>query len=183
MRDNIKIVGVLTIVCLVCALFLSLAESMAREKINYNESKAVKKAIFDIVDECKDVKEVSIKGTKIYKLFDGKNSLIGYGFLATGEGYQGKIKIMAVTDKDFNKLLGIEIISSQETPGLGAKINEGFFKNQFRSLNIKVPIEYTKSEVKKDNQIKAITGATISSKSVVNILNKAIDELKPLLIK
>ncbi len=181
MRDNIKIIGVLTIVCLVCALFLSLAASMAKDKVTRNESKAIREAIFNIVGECKEIKEVSIKGTKVYKLFDDKNSLIGYGFLAAGEGYQGKIKIMTVVDKNFNKLLGIEIISSQETPGLGAKINEDYFKNQFKSLNIKIPIEYTKGEVKKDNQIKAITGATISSKSVVNILNKAIDKLKSLL--
>ncbi len=178
MRENIKIIGILTIVCLGCALFLALTENMAKEKIAYNENKAIKDAIFNIVKECKDIEAINIKGKTVYKIFDKNNNLIGYGFLCEGEGYQGKIKIMTAVNNNFEKLLGIEIISSSETPGLGAKINEDFFKCQFKGLNIKDPIEYTKGKVRKDNEIKAITGATISSRSVVNILNKTIKELK-----
>ena len=85
---------------------------------------------------------------------------------------------MAVVDEGVSELLGIEVIESSETPGLGAKINEDSFKGQFRGLGILAPIQYTKGDVVAKNQIKAITGATISSKAVVNIINKRIDELR-----
>jgi len=178
MRDNIKIIGVLTFVCFLCALTLSLVARAAKDRIAFNEKKAVEGAIFNIVPGCKNIKEIRVGKDVLYKIINKKGELIGYGFLSQGQGYQGKIKIMTVINPSFKKLLGIEIIDSQETPGLGARINEHFFKDQFKGLNIAVPIEWTKTKPAKNNEIKAITGATISSKSVVNILNKTIDELR-----
>ena len=177
MKENVKIIGVLTFVCFLCALSLSFVAKSVEGRIKLNEKKAVESAIFNIVSGCKNVKEIKKGENILYKIIDKGGKLAGYGFLAEGQGYQGKIKIMAVADPSFKRLLGIEIIDSQETPGLGARINKHFFKDQFRGLNISVPIEYTKTKPKKDNEIKAITGATISSKSVVNILNKTIEKL------
>jgi len=177
-KESIKIVGVLTFVCFLCAVFLSFAEKSSKERIDLNEKKAIESAIFSIAPGCKNIKEINAGKNVLYKIINKKGEVIGYGFLSQGQGYQGKIKIMTVTDPFFKQLLGIEIIDSQETPGLGARINEHFFKDQFRGLNISVPVEYTKTKPTKNNEIKAITGATISSKSVVNILNKTIEKLR-----
>ncbi len=178
MRGIAKIVFVLTFVCVICAFLLALVAQTSSVRIKENEGKAVKTALFTICPQAKQMRKVTLGSEEVFKLLSSEGTLIGYGFLAKGQGYQGTIKIMAVADKNFEKLLGIEIIESQETPGLGAKINESFFKNQFKGVSIRTSIEYTKGEVTSDNQIKAITGATISSASVVNILNKRIAEIK-----
>ena len=178
MKESIKIIGVLTFVCFLCAIFLSFAAKSSKEIIDSNEKKDIESAIFNIVPGCKNIEEIKAGENVLYRIIDKNRKLIGYGFLAQGQGYQGKIKIMAVSDTSFRRLLGIEIIDSQETPGLGSRIGEPFFKDQFKGLNISGSIEYTKTEPLKDNEIKAITGATISSKSVVNILNKTIEKLR-----
>jgi electron transport complex protein RnfG len=83
---------------------------------------------------------------------------------------------------DFSGITGAVILEQVETPGLGTKIehdpsnsNPGWFMDQFTGLNTQPKITYVKNEQPDaDNEIRAITGATISSKAIVNILNENI---------
>lgn len=178
MKEIIRIICVLTFTCVICALLLSFTFSIAKEKIAINAKKSIEEAIFFIMPQTKKIEELKLKDTLIYKLFDEKNNFIGYAFLAEGDGYQGKIKMLAVADDKIENLEGIEVIEAVETPGLGAKIKEAFFKGQFKKLNISSMIECIKGDTAKDNQIKAITSATVSSRAVVSILNKRLEELR-----
>ena len=136
-----------------------------------------------LAPEAVRIENITIKEETIYKLFAQKKNLIGYGFVASGQGYQGKIKILVVTDKSLEYLKGIEVVESLETPGLGAEIQEDPFKDQFKNLNIKEELTCIKGEIKRNGQIKAITGATVSSRAVVNTLNKRIKEIRKLINK
>lgn len=182
MKETIKIIAVLTIVCVLCAFLLAFVNNAARAKIELNSRTKIEDAIGKLAPSFKKIEKIKLAEEVIYKLFDDKNSSIGYAFLAKGDGYQGTIKILAVIDPQIDKLEGIEIIESVETPGLGARIKEDFFKNQFKSLKVSSPIECVKEEIAKSNQIKAISSATISSRALVNILNKKIKELQEQLI-
>jgi len=178
MKNTAKIILVLTSVCLLCAASLSLISLWAKDKIAMNEQKRVEEAIKTLAPQAIKIEKDKKNDITIYKLLDDKGELFAYAFNAEGLGYQGTIKIMVVTDTAFTKISGIEIIDSVETPGLGSKIQEPDFKNQFKGLDSTGNIEYTKDIPSKPSQIKAITGATISSKSVVAIINKRIAELK-----
>ncbi|MCP4653230.1 MAG: FMN-binding protein [Candidatus Omnitrophica bacterium] len=177
MKEVIKIISVLTIVCLVCGFLLSFVYSGASEKIESNTKKAISDAIANLAPFAENIEEIKLGEKIAYKLFDKTGNLTGYAFIAEGQGYQGKIKMLAVIDINLEILEGIEIIESIETPGLGARIQEEFFRKQFQSLSVLPQITYTKDIPENSNQIKAITGATVSSKAVVNILNKRIKEL------
>lgn len=179
-KDIVKITLSLTIICIICAFFLSFVFNISKDKIALNAQKRIYDALKTITPGAKFA-EKKISHNTIYEIKDKNNKTFAYGFICEGEGYQGKIKILAVFSPLKDKLLGIEIIDSVETPGLGAKIQDDFFKNQFRNLVVSPEIEYTKTGPRKENQIQAITGATISSKSVVFILNKRIKEIKKLL--
>jgi electron transport complex protein RnfG len=170
----IKIIFVLALVSIFSAGILSVADLLSRDKIIENQKKAINQAILTIMPEAQEIK----KEDGLYKIFDKNKRLTGYIFLAQGQGYQGTIKIICGISPSLDELLGIEIIESQETPGLGARINEGWFKEQFKNLNLKNKIEYTKREVTESSQIQAITGATVSSRSVVGIVNKKVEELR-----
>ncbi|UCG35336.1 MAG: FMN-binding protein [Candidatus Omnitrophota bacterium] len=174
MKEVIKITTSLTLVCLICALALALVYGVAKVKIELNEKKMIQDAIIRLAPGAQRIERLN----EIYKLLADNGKLEGYAFLAQGQGYQGKIKILSVIDSNLKKLVGIEIIESVETPGLGAKIQEDEFRNQFKELNTLPAIECVKEEAKKDYQIKAITGATVSSRAVVSILNKRIEKLK-----
>ncbi len=181
MKNNLRIVLVLTAVSLICGFILSLVCYSAKEKIEENEKKYIRDAILNITDNFRKVKERAIEDKIIYELFDERDNFGGYAYLYQGQGYQGKIKILFGINKDLDKLLGIEIIDSMETPGLGAWIKEDFFKQQFEKLDVSGDIECVKAKPKRDNEIEAITSATVSSKAVVSILNQGINELKDIL--
>ena len=178
MKEAIKITLVLTIVCLVCALALSVVHGSAKDKIAKNAAAMVQQAIRTLAPTMKSMETIGEKEDVVYKLSDGSGNIIGYAFLAEGQGYQGKIKMLSVISPNLVKLEGIEVLESVETPGLGAKIQGMPFRKQFMNLAIDPQIVCTKEEVSSPNQIKAITGATVSSKAVVNILNKRITKLK-----
>jgi len=76
------------------------------------------------------------------------------------KGYSSDIEILVGIDKD-RKVSGLKILSQRETPGLGAKIVQKQFLDQFIGKQLGDPLE-----PKKD--IDAITGATISSRAVCN---------------
>ncbi|GAI36988.1 unnamed protein product, partial [marine sediment metagenome] len=118
----------------------------------------------------------------IYKGFDSSGRLIGYAFTGNGPGYQGTIEVMIGVDSELEKTTGIEVLESVETPGLGAKITGKLFRDKFRGLVIRPLIELVKGKPPEEpNQIQAITGATISSQAVIDILNKTIKEVREIL--
>ena len=171
---SLRIILVLSLVGVFSAGILSFFELLATQKIAQNQRKEIEEAIVRIAPATKKVERLK----DYYKVFDKDNRLLGYIFLTEGQGYQGPIKILFGIEPNLEKLLGIEIISSQETPGLGAKITTDSFRGQFRGLEVLPYIEYTKKKSTKPNQIQAITGATVSSRSVVNILNKKILQIR-----
>lgn len=180
MKETIKITGILTLICIICAFLLSLVWVPAQPKIEFNLKKLIEDTILNLAPQATMIEPVAGTKDTLFELKDREGKLMGYAFLAEGQGYQGTIQILATVDPTFKILGGIEIIESRETPGLGSKIKKDSFRQQFKGLNISRPIECIKikKEEKKDNQITAITGATVSSKAVVNILNKRIEELR-----
>ncbi len=132
----------------------------------------------------KDELSVNVKGkdipTEVKKALDKEGNIIGWAFIAEGAGFQDKIKLVVVVDKQFKELRGFGVLSSNETPGFGDKIKtEDFYRNQF----IGAPAEdFTLSKMgddkKIDSEIVAVTGATVTSESVVKILNNFISQVK-----
>ncbi len=107
---------------------------------------------------------------EIYVIYqDGEKT--GYAFTASGSGYGGNIDILVGIDSGF-KIKGISILSQTETPGLGAGITESSFTDQFKGLSINDIA--LKSE---GGKIDAITGATISSRAVVDAIQKKMTEV------
>ena len=178
MRENVRIVLVLTVVCAVCAFLLAFVNSVSQAKIEDNARQKIEQAILTLMPAASRIEDTVINGQVIHKLFDAENKHIGYAFLAKGNGYQGAINILVITNPSLDTLEGIEIVDSVETPGLGAKIKDAFFKDQFKQLDIVLEIEATKDVPTKPNQVQSISSATISSKSVVNILNKNIAQIR-----
>lgn len=174
MKNYFKIALALLITAASSGMLLSLANMAAAEKIEANQKKAVEDGIRIIEPNAKSIEEIQ---DGIFKLGTNTKEL-GYAFLTEGQGYQGPIKILCGVDSDFEQILGIEIIESTETPGLGARINEAWFKKQFAALNIRSLISYVKGKPQNNSEVEAITGATVSSKAVVDIINKAVADLR-----
>lgn len=129
------------------------------------------------------IRSVQVKGTTLYLGYekDGK-TIMGYAFPVGGPGFWGPISGMVAVDSLASKILGIAFYRHSETPGLGARITEDWFKNQFKDLPI-YPVEsgkkifYLRPEGtgKALNELDAVTGATGTSRAVEAFLNKGLD--------
>ena len=160
----------LTIVVAVCVSLLSYIDSITREKISAQEDEAVKTLITDIFP---DMSRYEFKND-IYTVYSDDTKL-GYAFLATGKGYGGDISIL-VGLSDETTVKGIKIISQTETPGLGSRISEPFFTDQFAGVDIN-DIALSRN----GGKIDAITGSTISSSAVVEaVRDTAMEKVKQL---
>jgi electron transport complex protein RnfG len=104
---------------------------------------------------------------------DGGGNKIGYVVtVTTQEGYKGGIKVSIGYGMD-GVVKGMEVLTINETAGLGAKAAENDFKGQFVNKATD-KFEYTKTGATADNQIDAISGATITTSAVVNEVNAGI---------
>jgi electron transport complex protein RnfG len=125
----------------------------------------------------------SIGGKKekvdIYKAMTKTGVCIGWSFKATGPGFQDKIELVIAVDKNFEKIVGFNVLASNETPGFGDRIKDDYYQDQFKSA----PVDFFKLEKTGDpkiidSTIVAITGATVSSESVVKIINNYLLQIK-----
>ena len=111
----------------------------------------------------------------IYGGYDDQGDFVGYAIPAAGPGFQDTIGILYGYEPGKKLVVGMEVLESRETPGLGDKIyKDAEFVGAFSALSVEPQIVAVKKGTKSGaNEIDAITGATISSKAVVRIINEA----------
>ena len=177
-------IAVLTVLGLLSGAALVFIYKYASPRIAANEKKELENAIYKIFPQGKSYTTKKIGEDDIYSVKDSKGKFLGYAFEASGNGYQGEIDILVGMQPDLTALVGIEVLNSQETPGLGQEITTPKFEGQFNGLKVAPEISYVKNQKPQNpNEIEAITGATVSSKAVVTILNDKIEELREKLSK
>ena len=118
---------------------------------------------------------------KIYLGHDASGRAIGFAVSGTGNGFQDPITVMFGYDAAARKLIAMKVISNKETPGLGDKIvKDTMFVAEFGGAA--APIAGVKrGNAKTPADVEMITGATISSRAVIQIINTAIARWQPLM--
>ncbi|NLN15147.1 MAG: FMN-binding protein [Tissierellia bacterium] len=178
---------------LITALFtflLALLNHSTAQRIQLLEDTDLRKKILYVLDIAyesdepeeierlfnQDVKVDNSFEPPIYYTMEG-GEVAAYALPASGPGLWGNIDAYVGISADFTSLLGLEFIKHSETPGLGGRISEGEFLEQFRGLDISSPVdgEYIIYRPAPGGNVDAIAGATQTSKSVRDLLNKDID--------
>lgn len=184
MKEITHILATLTIIGIIAGGSLSLVNNWASPKILMNQKAETERAIFLVHLDGKRYEPVKNVNFEVYKVFNQTDSSIGYSLVYAGNGFQGKIKMMIGLTVDLNKITSIEILDQSETPGLGTKILEPSYKDQYNGLTPMTGIKLVKGVAPSNsNEVQAITGATISSRAVVAIVNEGIKKLKELVDK
>jgi Na+-translocating ferredoxin:NAD+ oxidoreductase subunit G len=172
MREMARYGFILAFICVVAAGLLAAVNALTGPKIfaaAQSEEQAALKEVMPLAAKFTAVKPEADKEALYYKAFDNQNKLIGFVFKANGKGYSSIIETLVGIFLD-EKISAIKIISLNETPGLGMRVTEGKFINQFshqNSLDL--------------SSVEAITGATISSRAVINSVMKKAQEIKELI--
>jgi electron transport complex protein RnfG len=173
MKLALRMIAVLTGVGLFSGGSLALTYNATIKKIGENERKAKELAAREVIPGAARVEETVIdRACSYFKGYDEAGNLVGYAVLNSEPGFQGNIKLIFGVTPDFKHSTGLIILDNVETPGLGNRIVEEAWRAQFKGLAL--PGEAVKGTKSAENQIVAITGATISSKAVVRIINNGL---------
>lgn len=98
-------------------------------------------------------------------------------FSATGAGMWGEMTIVGVIDLETETMLGLKVISQNETAGLGSKIADPVFCEQFANLSLLPRVEMASARYK-NHQFDAVSGATVSSRALETLINRAISTVR-----
>ena len=122
------------------------------------------------------IEEEVVDDTTIFVAKENGEKL-GYAFPVSGPGLWGTINAYAAITPDYNELLGIAFIKHDETPGLGGRIEEEIYLEQFQGLDLTTSTGgvYVVNNPAPNGNIDAIAGATLTSNAVAKILNEDID--------
>ena len=184
MKDIIRLLLALTLIASVAGLILSQVETATREPIKEQRRLQMLKALRAVLPEFNNSPDtdtialengIDKKGNPVQvDFYRGRkdDQLGGTAFkVVAPDGYSGNIFVM-VGVKPEGQINGIEILTHAETPGLGSKISEGWFKDQFRGKGL----DNADWRVKKDGgEFDQITGATISPRAIVGAVKKGLE--------
>jgi len=171
-------------------LLIAVTNAALSPRIRQNEINKRNSMVTVLLPEAKDfilldeqIEIQSLQGKKekvdIYKAVSGADECVGWSFEAVGSGFADKIKLVIALDKNFEKIAGFDVLSSNETPGFGDQIKYDYYRDQFKGApagELKLVIIGERSKI--DSEIVAISGATISSEAVVEIVSNSVTQVK-----
>jgi electron transport complex protein RnfG len=188
MNKTAKMIIVLTIITGLSGGILSSWDNITKPKIEYHRLQALKAAISEVLPEYDYYDELEAEGTTLYVgRIEDQAEPVGIAFTTQGSGFQGVISMMVGVDPSFTAITGLKVLEQVETPGLGTKIvtdpsnkaNPLWFPEQFIGVFLIPEITVVKNiKPSTKNEIQAISGATITSKAVVQIINNNIEFYK-----
>lgn len=176
MNESTKMIIVLVIVSLLSATSLSIVYEKTKPIIEENKLGELRSSLKEVIpaanrfEENNELKEIiSEEREGIKKVFDAynkNNEKIAMALLMDTIGFGGTIKILVGVDNS-KEISGVKILEHLETPGLGERITENEFLEQF----------VNKPMTLQGNEIDAITGATISSTAVIDTITGNVNRI------
>ena len=183
-----------------CGLLIVTVYQVTLPVIAQNKAEALRAAIFDVLpgaattttyhlqepDGFQVSEGESVGEQRVYAGYDDDHALVGLAIEAHGMGYQDVIRLIYGYSFDDDAIVGIRVLESKETPGLGDRIEtDPDFLENFQRLDVSltddqtalanaiVPVKH--GEKTHPWQVDGITGATISSKAIASILDQSAE--------
>ena len=191
---------------MVCGLLIVSVFVLTLPVIARNEAAALQAAVFEVLPGAtakasfllaedgnfRSAREGDDPRQMVHAGYDAEGALVGVAIPAEGMGYQDVIRILYGYSPHQQAIVGMQVLASKETPGLGDKIEKDpAFLANFQALDVSLaadgqslahPVEAVKTGAKTSAwQIDGITGATISSKAIANTLRHSSAYWLPLL--
>jgi len=187
MTLSARMITALTAIGLLSGGFLAGVGILTKERIALNKQQEIEGAIQEVMPSTGSTTiDHSTEDITVYSCRNEEGSLIGYSVYVTGTGFQDVITLMFGIDATMDTISRLTILEQKETPGLGAKIADwdSFLKfwvdrDADQSLSLRKPA-VSKREELAPSEVNTITGATISSEKVTQLVNRALEKLRTL---
>jgi len=192
---QLKLILFLILIVGISTGMLSIIYYKTENRVISNNNLKLQKVILDVLGISYDEsnieetfkKTISIRKKNDMILYESEN---GIAIEITGPGFWGEIDAIIALEKDLQTIIGFKVLKHSETPGLGGRITEDTFQDQFRGKRISSGIKIVKQikdqredtesitkatpMPKNNNQVDAITGATQTSKAIERLINDNI---------
>lgn len=202
-----KMILTLGSIGLVCGVLIVGAYQVTLSAITRNKATLLQESILAVVPEAtkartfveKDgvlepLEDAEAPGARYHAAYDDAGRLMGVAVETSGQGFADVVRVIYGYSPDRHAVVGLKVLDSRETPGLGTKIEtEARFRANFDSLQVaptgdlsgvEHPVELAKRGEKEHPwQVEAITGATISSRAIADMLRSSTDVTVPLIAR
>lgn len=169
MKDIVRLGITLMVFCAVAAGALAYTNQVTSKVIAENERRAKVAQMQELFPTVENLEDRTVEGQSGTLGFDAAGKLVGVIAEARTEGYGGTIRFSLAVDGE-GKIVQLKIIDHAETPGLGAKITEEGFRNQFVGKTVDSPLTA-------GQDIDIIAGATVSARAMANGVKKALQDI------
>jgi electron transport complex protein RnfG len=193
-----KLVGTLTIAGVLAGLLIVVVHQMTEPSILAHRARVLQAAVQDVLAQPHSTTTLylvdgallealpagmdSLTTERVFVGYDEAGARIGMAISGAEPGFQDIIGLLFGYDPVTEEVLGMKVLESKETPGLGDKIEkDSSFVTAFRGVAAPILGVKAGSGRGDEHEVDLITGATISSKAIINIINNRIDSFLPLL--
>ena len=204
--SSMKMLRAMVGIGILCALMIVLTYEGTLPRVERLRAEALEQAIFKVLpgaatqktfvlDNAQgftEVAEADKEAEVVYAGYDEAGELMGLAIPANGMGFADVLRILYGYDPNEQTVVGFYVLESKETPGLGDKIekDDAFLAN-FEALdvsltedgsavqNMVIPVKF--GEKKNPWEVDGITGATISSRAIGNIIGSSTERMLPLI--
>ena len=174
MKEVIRLTAVLTVVCVLAGLSLSYVSQATEEARAYQDRLELLNSLKLVLPEHDNEpdNDAAVIGDTIYYRSKNGGEINGIAFITSSDkGYSGPIRIIMGV-KPEGEIITIGILEQKETPGLGTKITEDWFIDQYKGKSL----ANARWAVKKDGgEIEQISGATISPRAVTSAVRTGLE--------
>lgn len=205
--NSASLILTLGLIAMLSGFFVVLTVQLTADRIAENEQRALEKAVFAVLPEASSSKnfrldesglqmlgDEAIGEANVYAGYTADGKLAGVAMEGAARGYQDVVKILYGYSFESSCVIGMTVLQSTETPGLGDKVEtDPDFLANFDCLEARVNEAETAMAneivpVKNGNktrpwQIDGISGATVTSFAVGNAIRQSTNEMLPLLVR
>lgn len=182
-KDIIIPSAVLLVICIVIPLALALTNMITEKRIAELEIENRNKTMSQLIDADNFVvgtyKDADTGEGFEYYIAENDGNTEGYVFITSDKGYGGDVSVMTAVETD-GTVMAVAILDvSNETPGLGQNADKESFYSQYAGKKSGISLLKNGAD-SENNEINAVTGATVTSAAVTRAVNKALDNYNEL---
>lgn len=191
--SSVRLVGTLAVAGALAGLAIVLVFQWARPRIEEHQARVLAEAVTEVLGGPERWETVFVEDgdlttapradtaglDRVYVGFDAFDTPVGVALVGAEPGFQDVIRLIFGYDPGSGDVLGMKVLESKETPGLGDKIEKDTaFVRAF--LDVGTPLAGVKKgrETDAHEEVVMITGATISSRAVIDIINHRLDAVR-----
>ncbi len=192
-----RLLATLGIAGAVAGLLVVLVQGWAEPRIESHRAAVLEAAIMNVLGEPARYDTLYVAETglsrrpagtmdaeadRVYLGYDAGGRPVGYAITAAEPGFQDVIRLIFGYEPASGNVLGMQVLENKETPGLGDKIEkDASFVAEFEGATAPLAGVKAGAGVGEAGEVDMITGATISSRAVIGIINRRLERLDPLL--